>query len=94
VKSLTTGERTTVFVVTKNATFYIGWLDRWAIKAGVGQEVAVNYERRLHEILGKNPVMLATGGSSAPPLIDVGRHLDAVLAEIGTAIRALRSENQ
>ena len=94
VKNPNTGNRMTVFVVTKNATFYIGWLDRWTLKAGVGPEVATNYRRRLKEILGRDPIMVATGGKSALPLVDVGRHLEEILPEIGTAIKALRTADK
>jgi hypothetical protein len=90
VKDPNTGSRSTVFVVTKNATFYVGWLDRWTANAGVSQEVAENYKQRLKQILGQDPTMIAIGGSSAPPLAEVGKHLEPILAEIATAIRALR----
>jgi hypothetical protein len=90
VRDTTTGKRSTVFVLTKKATFYIGWLDSWVRNAGVNPEVAKAYREQLTEILGRSPIVVGTGGTYAIPLTDIGKHLDAVKTVIQAAIQALR----
>jgi hypothetical protein len=93
LKDPNSGKYSTLFVVTRNATFYIGFLKRWTLNAGVDPEIARIYERRLTDILGRSPVMIATGGASAIPLTELGKHLEPVLNEIRLATKALRHED-
>lgn len=90
VRAPATDRRCTLFVVTRKATFYIGWLDSWATYADISPEVASAYRKRLTEIFGRSPVEAGTGGTYAIPLASVGAHLDEVLNEIRIAINALR----
>jgi len=95
VKDPNSGRSSTLFVVTKKATFYIAFLERWTLNAGIDPEVARNYERRLSDIFGKNSVLKPgdKGGARAIPLTDVGKRLEAVLKEIRSAVKALRHED-
>jgi hypothetical protein len=92
VWNLTTDKPCTVFVVTRRATFYTGFVGRWEANAGVGPEVAREYEATLTNILDRSPRM-AKGdhaGNKAVPLVEIGRHRDAVFAAIGGVIAELR----
>lgn len=89
LKDQYTGKYSTLFVVTGDAKFYIGWLERWESNAGVSHEVAANYEKKLTEILGKSPRVESTTGKAAIPLTKVGKHLEEVLDAIRVAIQAL-----
>ena len=85
LKDPNTGNRLTLFVVTKKATFYIYWLDRWAGNANVSMDVAETYEGSLAEVLGRS-----VKGDPGVPLADVGKHLDRVRYAIRIAVNELR----
>lgn len=90
LKDQYTGKYSTLFVVTKNANFYICLLKRWASNAEVSPDVATRYEKRLTEILGKSPhVKSAVRETGSIPLTKVGKHLEEVLDAIRVAIQAL-----
>ena len=92
LKDPNTGNRSTLFVVTKKAAFYVYWLDRWAGNANVSPEVAETYEESLTKILGKSPS--SASGTSGMPLTVVGKHLDQVRDTIRTAVNELRHTEQ
>ena len=85
VKDPNSGNRSTLFVVTKKATFYVNWLDRWTENANVSPEVAETYEGCLAKIIGKSP-----RGEPGVPLADMGKHINQVRDAIRTAVNELR----
>lgn len=89
-----TNRRSTLFVVTKNGTFFLGWLDRWTRNSGVAPEVADTYLSRLTDILGQSPLGAGTGGRNVGKvsLTDLVPCMEAVLSEIRVAIKALRHD--
>jgi hypothetical protein len=92
VRNLATGRPCTLFVVTRRATFYIGFLRRWEENAGVGPEVGRGYDDALTAILGRSPRMAKgdPAGNKAMPVREVGRHLDEVITEVGKLAAVLR----
>lgn len=94
VKDKNSNKRSTLFVVTKLGTFYVGWLDRWVTVAHVSPEIPNSYRQRLTEIFGRSPEAWAqSGGRGVIPLLDVERKLEEFLNEVGRAIKALRHES-
>lgn len=92
VRNVATGKPCTLFVVTRRATFYTGFVKRWEANAGVGPEIAREYEDTLAKILGRNPHMASgdLGGVRAIPLATVGAHRDEISAAISRVIAVLR----
>lgn len=98
VQNLSTGRPCTLFVVTRRATFYIGFLRRWQENAGVGSEIAREYEEALTAILGRSPRMAKgdPAGTKAMSLLEIGRHFDEVIAvvrRVATVLRETRPES-
>lgn len=92
VRNLSTGKPCTLFVVTRRATFYIGFLTRWEENAGVGPEIGRDYDGELTRILGRSPRMAKgdLAGNKAMPLVEVRRHLDEVVAVVDRTATVLR----
>lgn len=92
VQNLSTGRPCTLFVVTRRATFYISFLRRWQENAGVGPDVAREYEEALTTILGRSPHMVKgdTAGTKAMSLLEVGLHFDEVIPVVRRVANLLR----
>jgi hypothetical protein len=89
IRNPSTRKFATMFVVTRKATFYVGWLTHWAKVAGISSDVAARYQEQLTKILGRSPLAVGTGGTNAVPLEMVGKHIEAVSREIALAASAL-----
>jgi len=84
------GRHSTLFVVTRKATLYVGWLGRWRENAGEAEDLSTTYLEQLTSILGRSPLVIGTGGTNAVPLSVVGQKMvevEAVLAEIVPKLR-------
>jgi hypothetical protein len=84
VRNVVTRRPSTMFVVTREATFYIGFLRHWDENAKVGADLALTYARELTRILGRNPL------DAAIPLADVAPHLNDVLGVVRSRATLLR----
>jgi hypothetical protein len=83
VKNSQTKKPCTLFVVTREATFYIGFLSKWEENAQVGADLARTYRQELTETLGKDPYLQGIS------LIELERHLNRVLDTVGRAAALL-----
>jgi len=90
VRSKSKGRHSTLFVITRKGTFYVGWLDRWSENAGVPEDLSTKYLAGLTSILGRSPLVIGTGGTNAVPLSVVGQkivELKTILAETVPKLR-------
>ena len=96
VRNRSSGKLCTVFVITRKGTFYTGFVRRWEENAGVGPELARDYDAALTHVLGRSPRMVKgdPAGNRAIPLVEVGRHKEETFAAIRNVISVLRESRK
>ncbi len=85
-----TSVKLTVFVMTLEGTFYVGWLDRWSESAGLPEALAERYYQRLSGVFQRSPEGLAAQPDAGIPLEEVANNLEEVLTIFETTVKEMR----
>lgn len=92
VLNQSSGRPCTLFVVTINGTFYIGFTSRWEENAHVEATLAEAYDRELTAVLGRSPRMKSgdMAGREAVPLSLVEQHQSRIAEIVRRTAEILR----